>query len=419
MRETKTLEFKEDVTNSFLKTVSAFANYGGGTVLFGVDDDGTVVGIDDPVKKCLDIENKVNDSISPRPDYTLDIREADSVIELRVSDGPFKPYLYHSKAYRRGDSSTVEVDTVELTRLILAGRNVNFEQLPAHSQSLTFERLGTALKARAGLTAFNEDTLRTLDLLSNETGYNNAAAILADANDVPGIDISRFGESINVITRRVTSEGVSVLAQLDEAVAVYEDCYCYEAIQGTVRTTVEKIPREAFREAIANAIVHRTWDVSARIRVAMFDDRIEVSSPGGLPAGISEKEYLTDMVSVRRNPILANVFYRLGIIESFGTGILRIKASYAGSVSAPRFTVGDNSITVVLPVLKEDLGLTSDQQAVLDLLSPVRAMAISELNEKVPFGRSKLGGILKDLVGQGLVETVGAGRGLKYRKAKA
>lgn len=212
---------------------------------------------------------------------------------------------------------------------------------------------------------------------------------------------------------RLILEGISALAEFGGAARVFEELYCYEEVSGTVRRRVETIPLAAFREALANALVHRTWDVSARVRVSMYDDRVEVSSPGGLPAGISEEEeYLSDMVSVRRNPILANVFYRLGLVEAFGTGILRIREAYAGSASRPRFDVRENSVTVTLPVLAADLGLTGDQRLVYELLSPVRAQSGGELHAQASFSRSKLNGILRVLVGRGLARTTGAGRGL-------
>ena len=91
---------------------------------------------------------------------------------------------------------------------------------------------------------------------------------------------------------------------------------------------MEKIPEAAFREAIANALIHRAWDVASQIRVSMFDDRIEIVSPGGLPSGITEEEYLSGKLSILRNRNLANVFYRLGFVEILGTGIIRIKQLY-------------------------------------------------------------------------------------------
>ena len=109
MRETRTSEFKETVTNTFLKTVSAFSNYDGGTIFFGIDDDGNVKGLPDVKQACLDIENKINDSISPQPNYTLEIQNNDQTIKLTVKCGLQKPYLYRSKAYKRNDTATIVV----------------------------------------------------------------------------------------------------------------------------------------------------------------------------------------------------------------------------------------------------------------------------------------------------------------------
>ena len=119
MKETKTLEYKSEVTNSFLKTVSAFSNFGTGKIQFGIADNGDVLGINNPEQKCLDIENKINDSISPKPDYSLSINRKNNVITLEVNEGRYKPYYYKGKAYRRSDTSSVAVDQIELKRLIL------------------------------------------------------------------------------------------------------------------------------------------------------------------------------------------------------------------------------------------------------------------------------------------------------------
>ena len=130
MKETKTLEFKESITNSFLKTISAFSNYTGGKIIFGIDDNGNVKCIPNLKETCLDIENKINDNITPQPNYTIDIDESNNTIILGVQVGDEKPYLYKSKAYKRNDTATIEVDHLEFSRLILEGKQLNFEQLP-------------------------------------------------------------------------------------------------------------------------------------------------------------------------------------------------------------------------------------------------------------------------------------------------
>ena len=414
MRETRTIEFKETITNTFLKTVSAFSNYDGGEIFFGFDDNGNIKGLPDVKQACLDIENKVNDSITPQPDYTLELQNNDRTIKLTVKSGLQKPYLYKSKAYKRNDTATIEVDILELSRLILEGKNIRFEELPCKDQELTFHILCEKLKEYIQIETFNQDTLKTLNLYNSTVGYNNAAGILADKNHFPGIDIVKFGENISMILKRATFDNVSVLEVYEKALEVFKDYYQYEEIQGADRKKVEKIPEAAFREAIANALIHRVWDVESQIKVSMFDDRIEIISPGGLPPGITEDEYLSGKLSVLRNRNLANVFYRLGFVEIFGTGITRIKQLYEGGLKQPDFEVSENAIKIVLPVFENNLNLTEDERKIYNILSKTMLKSISEINPYVEFGKSKTVQLLKEMNKKGVVKIEGRGRGTKY-----
>ena len=414
MRETRILEFKETITNTFLKTVSAFSNYDGGTILFGVDDDGNIKGLPDVKQACLDIENKINDSITPQPDYTLEIQNNDQTIKLTVKSGLQKPYLYKSKAYKRNDTATIEVDTLEFSRLVLDGKNIRFEELPCKDQELSFEILHRKLKETVRIENFDKDTLKTLNLYDDVNGFNNAAGLLADKNHFPGIDIVKFGENISIIQKRSTFENISVLEVYEKAIEVFRDYYQYEVIQGADRKKMEKIPEAAFREAIANALIHRVWDVDSQIRVSMFDDRIDIVSPGGLPSGITEEEYLSGKLSVLRNRNLANVFYRLGFVEIFGTGITRIKQLYAEALIKPDFEVSENAIKIVLPIFEKNADLTEDEIVVYKLLSKTMLKPISEVAPYVPFGKSKTTKLLKEMEQKGVIDIHGKGRGTKY-----
>lgn len=414
MRETRTIEFKETITNTFLKTVSAFSNYDGGKIFFGIDDDGNVKGLTDVKQSCLDIENKINDSISPQPNYTLEIQKNDKIILLTVKSGAQKPYLYKSKAYKRNDTATIEVDTLEFSRLILEGQNIRFEELPCKDQKLSFEILCHKLKERIQIETFNQDTLRTLNLYDSVNGYHNAAGLLADKNHFPGIDIVKFGENISIIQKRATFENISVLDAYEKSLEVFRDYYQYEEIQGADRKRIERIPEAAFREAIANALIHRVWDVESQIRVLMFADRIEIIFPGGLPSGITEEEYLSGKISVLRNRNLANVFYRLGFVEIFGTGITRIKQLYEEGLKKPDFEVSENTIKIVLPVFERNLNLTEDEKMIYKILSKIMLKSISEIAPYVPFGKSKTTQLLKDMGQKGVIKVEGRGRGTKY-----
>ena len=105
MKETRQLEFKSDISNTFLKIVSVFANYDGGQIIFGIADNRKVIGLPDLAKACLYIENRINDSIRPQPQYELAIQASDKTVILTVESGRNKPYTYRSKAYRRNDTA--------------------------------------------------------------------------------------------------------------------------------------------------------------------------------------------------------------------------------------------------------------------------------------------------------------------------
>lgn len=415
MRETRNLEFKEVFSDSFLKTVSAYANGTGGRILFGVDDPGSAKGVDDPVSLAMRVENKINDSLDPVPPFSIGINDASGVVTLSVDEGAHKPYLYRSYAYKRSDSSTVKVDRLELTRLILEGQHRNFEDVVARTEGLSFTLLEHWLQNEMGIERLSQDTLKTLELFSEEHGYNIAGELLADCNGMPGIDAVRFGDSVSQLLERMTSEKVSVLKQYQDALDMFRRNYVREEVRGSSRRTVELIPLEAFREAVANALVHRTWDLAAHVKISMYPDRVEVVSPGGLPSAISEEEYLRGRVSLLRNPILGNVFYRLGIIERFGTGVPRINEVYAESLSKPVFEISEHAISVVLPVVSQDLGLSTAERALLDCLDGGRELSSIQLAESIGLGKTKTVELLNGLKGKGLVVVMGSGRSTRYR----
>ena len=415
MRETATLEFKQQLSKSYLKTVSAYANYGTGKIIFGIADDGTPVGLADPQDTCLRIEHAINDSIDPVPRFELAIEGDTRTVTLTVYEGPDKPYLSSGRAYRRTDTSTVEVSRLEYGRLVLTGEHVSFDALVAKEQDLAFGHLEKELASKLGLKPLDQNSLISLELMTPSGEYCNAAALLADSNHFPGIDIARFGESINIINARHTFEHMSVLEQMQRTLEVFDTYYAYEEIVGFERIAKTLVPREAFREAIANALVHRCWDVRANIKVGMFADRIEITSPGGLPAGITEELYLAGGPSVARNPILANVFFRLGHIERFGTGIPRILDEYAHETVSPSFALRDSSITVMLPVTVLE-NVTLDEEAILAVLAKGSALTRSQISEKTQLSKSKAIRTLNALVEKGLVTKVGEGRSVRYER---
>lgn len=416
MKESKELELKSTITNTFLKTVSAFSNYNSGKIIFGIDDNGKIIGLENIEELCLDLENKINDNISPKPDFRFIKDTKKNIITLIVEEGFNKPYLYKGKAYKRNDTSTVEVDRIEFNRLTLLGLNQYYEELKARKQNLKFEVLIKELEEKLSLKNFSKDVLKTLNLYDDKNGYNNAAELLADKNTFSGTDIAKFGKNIDEILDRNLFVNISIILQYQKTLEVFNRYYKYEQILGSERIEKELIPEKAFREVIANALIHRTWDVNSNIRISMYEDKIEVSSPGGLPSGISEKEYLNGQISQLRNPILANIFFRLKYIEMFGTGIRRINESYKNFAVKPNFEIFENSIKITLPITKTELFLTTDEKIIMDILEKGNILSSSEILEKVEFKKDKLNRILKNLIQKNYIDVIGNGRGTKYLK---
>lgn len=416
MKESRELELKSIITNTFLKTVSAFSNYNSGKIIFGVDDNGKIIGLENIEELCLDLENKINDNISPKPDFRFIKDTKKNIITLIVEEGFNKPYLYKGKAYKRNDTSTVEVDRIEFNRLTLLGLNQYYEELKTKKQNLKFEVLTKELEEKLSLKNFSKDVLKTLNLYDDKIGYNNAAELFADTNTFSGIDIAKFGKNIDEILDRNLFVNISIISQFQKTLEVFNRYYKYEQILGSERIEKELIPEKAFRETIANALIHRTWDVNSNIRISMYEDKIEVSSPGGLPSGISEKEYLNGQISQLRNPILANIFFRLKYIEMFGTGIRRINESYKDYAVKPAFEIFENSIKITLPIITTKLFLTTDEKIVMDILEKGAILSSGEILQMTEFKKDKLNRLLKKLIQKNYIDVIGNGRGTKYLK---
>jgi ATP-dependent DNA helicase RecG len=420
-KESYNLEFKEEVSRTFLKTVSAYANYNDGEIIFGLDNHGNLLGIEGSYEEeSLRIENMINDSLAPVPNFEINVKEVGGkkMIILEVKKGKDTPYYYKGKAYKRSDTATIEVDRFELRRLAMEGINMHYEDRKASSQDLNFDILETKLKKEAGIEKINLDILKTLNLYNKDGYYSIAGELLADQNDIAfsGIDIVKFGKDINKILYRKTFSNVSLLMQFDSAIDIFEQYYIFEEIDGYNRIKKELIPKEAFRESLANAIVHRVWDTNAYIQIAMYEDRIKINSPGGLPAGISKEEYLYGNISVLRNPIIAGVFNRLNIIEKFGTGIARINKEYIHSISKPDFDVSENRIRIILPVTEiNKLNLSKDEGFIYDILKEELELSRKEIDFKTGFEKSKTLRILNILIDKNIITKSGSGASVTYK----
>lgn len=414
-RESNLLEYKEKVTDSFLKTVSAYANFQTGKIVFGVTDSLETVGLKDLTKSALSIENKINDALDPVPQFQIQLNEAARTITLTVSKGPFVPYLYQGQAYIRKDSSSVPVDRSLLMDMVLKDRNLSFDQLPCNETSLTFPTLEKMLQDKIGLVSLGKDTLVTLDLFNKSYGYTKAGLLFSSENSFPGVDIVRFGSDHNEILARKTFENQSILDIYTNSCDFFNLFYSIEYVDGIERSRHLQIPELAFREALANALVHRDWSLqNIRIQIAMKKDGIDIISPGGLPENMTESLYFQEFYSVPQNPHIAYVFLRLGLIERLGTGFSRIMNSYQNEIVKPMFEITDKTLTICLPVVGQFGNLSKDQQKIYQFLKQNRFSSRKAIEDYCSFSRSKTTNLLNEMLSAHIIGKTGNSRSTQY-----
>ncbi|WP_366512361.1 RNA-binding domain-containing protein [uncultured Acetobacterium sp.] len=419
-KESRELEYKQEYTPTFLKTVSAFSNYLDGEIIFGIEDNGNIRGIKKPELMKLSIENAINDNIHPRPIFRISEKELEgkTLIVLKVQKGNETPYYYRHQAYQRSDTSSVPVDDKALRNLVMEGNHISYEQLPAQKQDLEFHVLENALRNEIGIEKFDYDVLRTLGLYKDGR-YNRAAELLADQNEIAEstIDMVRFGDTESIFLDRKSITKETLLIQYDEALKFFDHWYQpYEEVVGFYREKRIQVPRAAFRESLANAIVHRDFTINAAIRIGMYKDHIEITSPGALPSGLTKEDFTCGDVSVLRNSIIAEVFHRLNIIEKFATGIRRIKKEYASFEESAAFEVHKTYIKFTLPCVsyKEEGRTENIEDFVVAIIKKQGSITRAEMESITGLKKSRVSEVLKTLTNKGVIQKTGKARGTKY-----
>ena len=416
--ESKNVEFKEKYTKSLLKTVSAFSNYHEGYIYIGINDQGEIVGFPKIYKEKITIENSINTTITPKPFFDMNIIEIDDkkILEIKVFKGDNGPYYYQNIAYMRNDTSTIPVDGSNLTRLILNSKNLSYDQLKITQTNLSFRYLKDKMSSVLNVTDINQAILITLGLFSDNT-FNNGALLLSDNGDVSQsfVDIARFKLDTNTFLDRKRFENQSLLEHFDQAMSYFQAHYpSYQTIEGIHRTTKEQVPLIAFREALSNAIIHRDYLLNSGVQIAMFDNRIEIVSPGGLPEGMDEEQYYRGLTSLSRNPIIANVFFRLNLIEQFGTGIKRIIDSYKHYKIMPSFDIQKHQIRIILPVTNFDYTKLEKKKAIISYLHAYPKSSRQSIEDAIELEKSTLIRRLNELDEIGLVSKSGNGPSTIY-----
>ena len=424
--ENENTEFKSALAENIYKEVIAFANNGGGVIYIGVDDNGNEIGVADVDETYTRLTNGIRDAISP--DVTVFCKYSlneNNVIKIEISEGARKPYYLKSKGikpsgvYVRQGASSVPASEDQIRLMIKMSDGDSFEGIRSLNQELTFasakqafEKHGVAFSENKyrvlGITTDSNDLYTNLGLLlSDQCRHSIKAAVFADEDNTSFLDSKEFTGSI--------------LRQLDEA-------YSYLMLnnrnnaefKGLQRVEHYSYPQEALREALLNALVHRDYAFGGSIIININESQIEFISLGGLLHGLSAED-IKNGISQPRNPKLAEVFHRLHLIESYGTGIRRIFALYRDCEKKPEIIVTPNTFKLIIPNLNyystnksKAKALNDQQRTILQYIERNGVITEETAQKLLGVKRTRAYVILKEMRDSGLIVVQGRGQNKKY-----
>ena len=442
--ESETVEFKERWSDrSALRELAAFANTRGGTLLVGVTDDGEVTGWGEGDLDAL--ASKITDSLRVHPTaLRTDEVKGKRVLIASVSEAQ-SPIAYRGRYYHRIGATTREIPAGELTRFLTKRTGQTWDALPAE-RSLE-EVSGEALeqfvqRASDRLPAADpgekkSSLLRKLDLLTEDQAPTRAALLLF-GNDPQALSFAahvrmgRFKDDITIVDEAALKG--TLFDQLDEAMRRFRQYLEVryeipgegegkEGLEAVQRREVWAYPLEALREAVVNALVHRDYAALGNIEVRVYDNRVTIDSPGGLPEGITLEELkMPRHASIQRNPRLAQAFYYAGLVERWGTGTTRIaEACRERGLPAPEFEASEDRFTVTFqqdPYTEKrlrELGLTDRQVLIMRHAKEEGSISNASVQQLTEVSKRTASRDLSALEEQGLLRRIGeTGKGTRY-----
>ena len=428
MLEDKNAEFKREYVEDIKKTLVAFANTDGGNLYIGIDDDGNAVEVNNIDGVMLQVSNAIRDAIKPDLamfcDITVETVQNKKVVKITVNRGTARPYYLSAKGIRpegvyvRQGASSVPASESAILSMIRETAGDSYEEARSLIQELTFNEANIVFENKQ--IPFGEAQKRGLGLIGEDGTYTNLALLLSD-QCTHTVKIAVFeGEQKTVFKDRREFCG-SLLKQLNDAYQFIDQFnHTHAHTEGLYRVDKRAYPTEAIREALLNAIVHREYSFSASTLISIFDNRIEFVSIGGLARGISQSDILLG-ISIARNKKLADVFYRLHLIEAYGTGMPKIIEAYREYGLEPHIEISDNAFKITLPntnaaVKETKVELTENEQGVLSVLKE-GIKSRPEIQKVLGFSQTTTIVAIAALLDKGLIIKVGNGNKTKYKMA--
>ena len=428
LKESQTVEFKSKVIDEIKKSVIAFANSGGGTLYIGIADGGDVVGLPDADADMMNVNNMLRDGI--KPDVTLFaqsyIEQIDGVNIIRISihSGSDRPYYLAGKGIRpegvyvRHGAASVPATDTAIRRMIRETGGDSYEKLRSVEQKLTFNSAKAEFAKRK--VSFGTSQIATLGMMNSDRIYTNLALLLSE-QCVHTIKTAIFQDTTQQAFKDRQEFTGSLFKQIN-------DVYDYLNMNNKTAATFNNLlridnrdyPETALREALLNAVVHREYSASGSILIKIFSDRAEFISPGGLVSGI-EIEDIMSGYSACRNSELAAVFYRLQLIEAYGTGILKIFETYKTSLAQPKIEVTPNVFKMILPNLNAvpvvDKTFPPDEN-VKRYARENGSINRKQVEHLLNVSQTAAGIVLRKLVEQGELTREGYSRNVRYFVSK-
>lgn len=446
--ESSTLELKREIpkNDQIIKTIIGFCNQLGGRLIVGVDNDGKVIGVgEDVVEKVREyLEKTIYESTAPSilPSVYTQLIGDKLILIIEVSSGMNKPYYLRSEGLEKGvyirlGRSTIRAHADMIEELRWQSRGRDFDKMAIYTateKDLDTESIAAFLdhkknKLKSKMSIEQALLAYHLVVVEHAQRYPTNAGLLLFGKDPQHF----FEYAIIMCSHFKGITGRDAIASKDcigGLVDQYHTAYDFIVgrlnksftIRGKIRQEILEIPEVAIREILINAIVHRNYHTPAPIKIAIYENRIEIYSPGTFPGPINQYGLLSGS-TFWRNTVICKVFRELGMIELMGSGFLELFKSYkARGLDTPQVIEGEGFIKCILPrpSLKQSMRASTlkmapdEHQAILDLFKQATELSISDIINALHITRTTAGRRVAQMVKQGLIVKIGQGKGTRY-----
>lgn len=429
--ESDRVELKREMIKDLDKEIIAFLNAHGGTIYIGVDDNGNVVGIPDENKDIYDqkLSSMVTEGIKPSAKQLVTFGyNSDNVLFINVNEGTKKPYYLASTgpkpsgAYIRVGRCKQQLSDEEILFMLMDSMKVSFEKEISENQNLHFTYAVELAKSKN--IDFSEREWIALGLKNKHGDFTNLGLLVSDENPIE-VKFASYDENLNFKMKKIFSGSILKIAdQTLEYTNLLNTTSAVIVPYQAQRIETKSYPGVSLREAILNAICHANYLKPSNIKIEFYDDRVEITSPGGILDGTLEE--ILSGYQTFRNPGLVRVLDKFDYIENFGKGMKRIQEAYENSDKKPSFDVNNTYFRIVLPDLNfyhnstisstnnstidSTIRLSETQVAILTLIKENKYITTNEISDKLNKELSTIKKSIKVLKDVGILARIGTNR---------